>query len=379
MYPPDATKTSNTEPSIACQLCVVPLNTTLSYAAVSYMWGSSADTTGILLNGKPFMVRQSLLKLLKELAIRHYTGFFWVDALCIDQSSISERNHQVALMGKIYSRASEVLVWLHPKSEKMVRAVRFLKTFDPPMVDLSRPLLQDQVLEYLSWHKRIPKEVKEGILELCCHTYWNRAWIVQEYTLATVVSIWCGSETTATHNLRVFSSFDPRIHIGYHHIELTASYRAVERSWLQYSDKLWHSNALLVMSRSDAWHHTRQEFRPWLLCKYHKPSHLGCADIRDHVYALLSLVDPEGTIIPDYNKSPSRLFADLIDLQFRYDGAYIEDAVRDLQLLLDISDDDPTVSQLLANKVIRERKPGSQLTYSREAASAKNLWSTSII
>jgi hypothetical protein len=36
----------------------------------------------------------------------------WIDAVCIDQSSVSERNYQVAQMGAIYAAAALVIVWL---------------------------------------------------------------------------------------------------------------------------------------------------------------------------------------------------------------------------------------------------------------------------
>jgi len=37
---------------------------------------------------------------------------FWIDALCIDQDSIHEKNHQVAQMGSIYAKSIEVISWL---------------------------------------------------------------------------------------------------------------------------------------------------------------------------------------------------------------------------------------------------------------------------
>ena len=41
----------------------------------------------------------------------------WIDAVCINQNDISERNHQVLLMGDIYRGATTVLSWLgsHPE------------------------------------------------------------------------------------------------------------------------------------------------------------------------------------------------------------------------------------------------------------------------
>jgi hypothetical protein len=37
---------------------------------------------------------------------------FWIDALCIDQSNVSERINPVKRMGYIYSRSQQVVVWL---------------------------------------------------------------------------------------------------------------------------------------------------------------------------------------------------------------------------------------------------------------------------
>jgi hypothetical protein len=41
----------------------------------------------------------------------------WMDALCINQEDVIERNQQVYLMGSIYSQAREVLVWLGPEKD----------------------------------------------------------------------------------------------------------------------------------------------------------------------------------------------------------------------------------------------------------------------
>ena len=38
--------------------------------------------------------------------------YLWTDALCIDQSNFQERASQVELMGRIYSSADDVIVWL---------------------------------------------------------------------------------------------------------------------------------------------------------------------------------------------------------------------------------------------------------------------------
>jgi hypothetical protein len=49
---------------------------------------------------------------LRRFQDRTHTRLLWLDAICIDQKSIVERNHQVSIMATVYSRARRVLVWL---------------------------------------------------------------------------------------------------------------------------------------------------------------------------------------------------------------------------------------------------------------------------
>jgi hypothetical protein len=43
---------------------------------------------------------------------RWRTRRLWIDSICIDQTSMEEKNHQVALMGDIYKMAEKVDIWL---------------------------------------------------------------------------------------------------------------------------------------------------------------------------------------------------------------------------------------------------------------------------
>jgi hypothetical protein len=38
--------------------------------------------------------------------------YLWIDAICIDQSNLKERNRQVAQMRDVYTNAESVIVWL---------------------------------------------------------------------------------------------------------------------------------------------------------------------------------------------------------------------------------------------------------------------------
>ena len=82
------------------------------YEALSYTWGLPGDSATVLFQGIkisiPSNLRDALLMLRKSTSNR----IVWADCLCIDQNDNEEKNHQVALMGRIYQQASQVIVWL---------------------------------------------------------------------------------------------------------------------------------------------------------------------------------------------------------------------------------------------------------------------------
>jgi hypothetical protein len=98
--------------------------TTTSYAALSYTWGEPSEQRWIKVNGRPFHVQPNLYAALH--AIRPTEGdlWLWVDALCINQKDIPERNNQVALMGDIYRNASEVRSLAWPSFWRQRRCLR---------------------------------------------------------------------------------------------------------------------------------------------------------------------------------------------------------------------------------------------------------------
>ena len=97
---------------IRCEL-TEDLDTKPSYIALSYLW-DRVDTNVHLLvcNGAILKVQPNLWAFfLRYRARKADEGTkLWVDALCIHQSNVVERNKQVAHMRDIYSSASSVIV-----------------------------------------------------------------------------------------------------------------------------------------------------------------------------------------------------------------------------------------------------------------------------
>jgi len=78
-----------------------PMNDDTTYHALSYTWGDEDASHEILLNGQIFMIRKNLDNCLR--AVRHPKTkiVLWVDAICIDQNNVLERNRQLPRMLEI--------------------------------------------------------------------------------------------------------------------------------------------------------------------------------------------------------------------------------------------------------------------------------------
>jgi hypothetical protein len=82
------------------------------------VWGDPNITQNIVMNGSSFAVTTNLVDALQAIVthevLTEYSlpTLLWVDAICINQTDIPERNSQVLIMRDIYRGASETLVWL---------------------------------------------------------------------------------------------------------------------------------------------------------------------------------------------------------------------------------------------------------------------------
>jgi hypothetical protein len=108
--------------------------------------------------------------------------YLWVDALCIDQRNILERNYQVLLMSKIYESTEQVCVWLGEKSADSSLAIEFASR----VVELEHT---DSLVEDPTTTQ------KWAALSAMMRRQWfSRQWIIQELALARSAVIYCGTD-----------------------------------------------------------------------------------------------------------------------------------------------------------------------------------------
>jgi hypothetical protein len=102
-------------------------NEDLVYEALSYAWGDNAKTHSISLGGHEFGVTANLYIGLSSLRQTDEDRYIWIDAVCINQDDILERNQEVLRMFNIYSRATRVIVSLEGESEDSSLAISHLQ------------------------------------------------------------------------------------------------------------------------------------------------------------------------------------------------------------------------------------------------------------
>ncbi|KZM28550.1 uncharacterized protein EKO05_0005580 [Ascochyta rabiei] len=118
------------------------LDSDLTYECLSYAWGPVDHDLSITLNGSSFLVSSTLHIALEHLRYAQQKRKIWIDAICINQADVEERSKQVAIMKRIYQKATRVVVWLGPATESSDQAMKFLKMMATAKKESGRRILK---------------------------------------------------------------------------------------------------------------------------------------------------------------------------------------------------------------------------------------------
>lgn len=127
------------------------------YQCLSYTWGQPDNGDEIYLNGCLFHVRRNLSDFLRQAAQSLSMQPLWIDALCINQELLREKNIQVTRMGSIYHGARTVLVWLGR---------------DASLLPLARYMAHDDSIGFSEEYSQAEREA--GFTAFWEHPYWTR-------------------------------------------------------------------------------------------------------------------------------------------------------------------------------------------------------------
>ncbi|KAG0652979.1 Heterokaryon incompatibility protein [Hyphodiscus hymeniophilus] len=111
---------------VTCELKHYSLIDHPPYTSLSYCWGNPDITKTIIVNGVKFQATVNLESALRQLQADGFTNM-WVDAICINQNDREERSRQVLRMKRIYTEASDVVVWLGLETESSKATMSYIE------------------------------------------------------------------------------------------------------------------------------------------------------------------------------------------------------------------------------------------------------------
>lgn len=122
-----------------------------SYEALSYVWGGSSKHRSIFIrqptssNDHELPVTDNLYDALLQLRAQCSDRLIWIDAVCINQEDVREKEQQIQFMARIYAQAKQVIVWLGNATEDGDRALQEIHVAGTKTMDSSGYLMDETV------------------------------------------------------------------------------------------------------------------------------------------------------------------------------------------------------------------------------------------
>ncbi|ORY06244.1 heterokaryon incompatibility protein-domain-containing protein [Clohesyomyces aquaticus] len=291
---------------LECGLHVSRLKKMPFFEAISYVWGEQTREHDIRCDGCTLKITTNLQAALRRM--RHPTRArkLWADSICIDQESTTEKNHQVALMSQIFSKASRTLIFLGSNhdghadvaadliSEVNAMILRTFETIDFSWNSFPWPDAEEPILVDPRW---------KSVSILFKQQWFRRGWVVQEAAVAQEAHVFWGERDISWEELmRVYSWIWRRAHRcgdAFH---------------------IWPNDVFVDLYKTKSQNETKSLFaeRDWFLASLlehlHSAKPLGLTEPRDRIYAFMGLplgpLEKRLHMQPDYEKPLSVVYID---------------------------------------------------------------------
>ena len=175
--------------SVMLKFKSVRLDTAPDFYALSYTWGASTGKTSI----QGINVTDNLLSAILNLAEAE-PRFWWIDALCINQSDLEEKSEQVQIMRSIYQKATQVCVWLGDPDPTSLQLLQKISG------NLEAQMMADPELDFsdAGFAKLGLPGIKDpawgSLVRFLARPYFRRVWVLQELVMARKpIEVACGA------------------------------------------------------------------------------------------------------------------------------------------------------------------------------------------
>jgi Heterokaryon incompatibility protein (HET) len=329
------------------------------YSALSYCAGNPKNTREIVVNGIPFKAFANLVHALWEVCRFWKENYgdrellLWADQVCINQSNMNERSHQVGFMKDIYLRAEQVFICLCANEERALgrtapmrdnhetcRNQSVLKGLDELYKKLAP--FDDDIDKNPRSRTRLYKKLDHRLMnnrfldawlrlyDILGSPWWSRAWVYQEFIVSSRAYFLFGSRSISWVKLSpVLSSlcsirsekFTKKLNsfIKTQESSISKLFRQSKRR-KEFAPVKWKIINLIrrmqlaepargvvnfIVKSKNTW--TGSGDLKTLL-KHSRDC--DTSELRDKVYAFIGLAHEEYAIVPDY--SPSNTVVDVL-------------------------------------------------------------------
>lgn len=256
-------------------------------------------------------VTGNAFNVIKDISSYILPRLIWIDSICIDQSNIQEKTHQVGLMGEIYTRASLVTVWLSPSTTNQSDLDKFNDKIEVVTAIYHLEHLRALSISNLSKEFQYQcmggprfQHIWQATIKLLDQQYFERSWIIQEVVLSASARVMYQGVTTSWE---IFAEGFIEVANGGMIIGLLTRTEDMDIRSNQTTSKL--ANLLQVQSMRVA---RRNGKKDEFVTVAHSIRRFQATDPRDKVFAIQGLCEPgkEDWTVPEYSKSLYEVYLD---------------------------------------------------------------------
>lgn len=301
---------------LAFEFASTTLDSAASFEAVSYTWGSEDRDSSIkhVKTGDVIYVTRNCEAALRSLA-SNVPRTVWIDAVCINQDDIAERNRQIRLMGQIFRSASLTIAYIG-QSDKSSSVLSLWCRKEG--LDQSGSFTEESEVseDYDSSDDHLT-QFTNAASDLQDRSWFTRTWVIQEVLLSRRLVVQAGIDRIDWMAFRRLQPGRGGV------VDLKAYFSAKSLGKRMYKG----SNLKRSASWDELWGDRQIQPRSFmkllstnglidfghlfdLMCE---TSSYGCTDPRDKLFAVLSLFQgpiPAG-LEPDYSRSIEDVFTNI--------------------------------------------------------------------
>ncbi|KAK1447352.1 hypothetical protein CMEL01_09191 [Colletotrichum melonis] len=224
----------------------------------------------------------------------------WVDALCINQQDLKERNEHVKVMGRVYAGASRTRVWLGESTEMDFHAVRTLyaisEIFDDIFVHRKVVDLASATMHEIQWHfhnNADTNRLEWGLLaDLLNRSWFKRTWIIQEVVNSREVTVHLGA-----------------IQVPWHFMAMVILAMSEFKLQTMISEcKGFKAIGFMEQLRKERVDEAATCTSAPLLTLLEELRDFQATIPSDKIYGVLGLIDQKGAYVVDYAQTPEQVF-----------------------------------------------------------------------